>query len=289
VLIRFGHSGAVGTGTAVRLGANAAVLAAGLAIGTLPGILVGTLAVACGVVAEALYAAWRVGPVLREQLPESDPRATAISAASFVRFYVPLMVTPLFVFLAMPLASAGMSRMPRALESLAAWPALNGLVFAMRSAGFAFNEVVVAQLERPGAVRVLSRFALWLALSLSGVLLILAITPLGRLWFARVVALPGPLVPLATVGLWLSVAFPAVSTAQSLWQGALVHARRTRGVTESVLVFLAIAAAGLAAGVAWGGGPGLWIAATALVVGNAAQVLWLRHRAVPAMRAIEAA
>lgn len=289
VLIRFGHSRAVTAGTAVRLAANAVVLGAGLALAAGPGILVGTLAVACGVIGEALYAAWRVRPVLRDQMPARDPRAPEVTAASFLAFYVPLMVTPLFIFLAMPMASAGMSRMPRALESLAAWPALNGLVFAMRSGGFALNEVVVAQLERPGAVRALRRFALGLACALSGALLVLAATPLGRLWFERVAALPAPLVPLATVGLWLSFAFPAVSTAQSLWQGTLVHARRTRGVTESVLVFLAIAAAGLAAGAAWGGAPGLWVAAAAMVVGNAAQALWLRRRAAPELQALAGA
>jgi len=286
VLIRFGHARAVGVGTAVRLGANAAVLGAGLALAAGPGILVGTLAVACGVVAEAVYAGVRVRPVLREQLPAHDPRAPALSPAAFLRFYVPLMVTPAFMFLAMPLASAGMSRMRLPLESLAAWPALNGLVFAFRSGGFALNEVVVAQLDRPGAVRALRRFTLALACALSGALALLALTPLGRAWFVHVAGLPPALVALAVTGLALSVAFPAVSAATSLWQGALVHARATRGVTESVVVFLAAAAAGLGAGVAWDGAPGLWIAAPALVAGSVAQAAWLRLRARPVLRAI---
>ena len=50
VLIRFGHSKAVGAGTAVRLTADALVLGIGYLIGTAPGVVVATAAVASGVV-----------------------------------------------------------------------------------------------------------------------------------------------------------------------------------------------------------------------------------------------
>ena len=147
----------------------------------------------------------------------------------------------------MPITSAAISRMPRALESLAAWPALTGIVFTLRSTGFALNEVVVAMLDRPGARPALARFTLWLALTTSGILLVLAATPLGRAWFTHVAGLPPNLVALAVTGIVLAVPMPALSTAQSLWQGALVHAHRTRGVTESVAIFLLVTVAVLGA------------------------------------------
>jgi hypothetical protein len=294
VLIRFGQPRAVGVGTAVRLGTNALVLGAGYAAGTLPGIAVGTLAVAAGVMAEALYAAWRVRPVLLGPLRAAPPVVPPLTTARFWRFYLPLLVTPLFLFLAMPLASAAMSRMPRAIASLAVWPVINGVVFTLRSAGFALNEVVVAMLDRPRAYAALRRFTFVLAAVVSMMLLGAAATPLGAFWFSRVAALPPELAAMGTTGLWLSCLLPGISALQSLYQGSLVHAHRTRGVTESVLVFLGVTAGLLAAGMAWGGTAGLHVALAAMVLGNAAQVAWLWARArgplhaAPALEAVPA-
>jgi hypothetical protein len=288
VLIRHGHSRAVGVGTAVRLLANAVVLGAGLVVRTVPGIVVGAAAVAAGVVAEAVYAGIRVRPVLRDQLPAVDPAAPPLIPSAFLRFYLPLLVMPFFVFLAMPLTSAAISRMPSPLESLAAWPAMSGLVFALRSTGFALNEVVVAMLGRPGAARALRSFGFALAGTLVTLLLVMAFTPLGRLWFERVAALPADLVGLAAVGLALSAPMPGLSALQSLYQGALIHGGRTRAVTESVVLLLFASILVLGLGVATGRAPGLWFGAASMVVGNAVMVLWLRLRATPVLRALPA-
>ena len=64
VLIRFGHSGAVGTGTLVRLLTDVTVLAVGYFWSGQPGIVVATSAVAASVVAEAAYVGWIVRPIL---------------------------------------------------------------------------------------------------------------------------------------------------------------------------------------------------------------------------------
>jgi hypothetical protein len=68
VLIRFGHSNAVGVGTAIRLTSTGAVLVTGYLIGDIPGVMVGAAAQAFGVVCEAVYAGLRVQPVLRHEL-----------------------------------------------------------------------------------------------------------------------------------------------------------------------------------------------------------------------------
>ena len=57
---------------------------------------------------------------------------------------------------------------------------MSGLVFLLRSAGFAFNEVVVSMLERPHGIDALTRFGLILAAITSAILLAIAITPLGE-------------------------------------------------------------------------------------------------------------
>jgi hypothetical protein len=275
VLIRFGHGRSVGVGTAVRLGTNVVLLAIGGWATHLPGIAVGTIAVASGVLAEALYAGWRVHPVLARELPERDPNAAPLSTAGFLHFYTPLALTPLFLFAGLPITSAALGRMPLALDSLAAWPVVNGLAFTVRSLGFAFNEVVVSLLEKPREAQALQRFAWGIAVVGSLALGFLAATPLASLYFADVSALPAHLRPLAGKALWILVPLPAITALQSLYQGALVHHRRTRAVTESVLVFLGILVLLQGAGVATQRWTGLHLAFVALVCANAAQLVWL--------------
>ncbi len=279
VLIRFGRSRAVSVGTAIRLATIVLVLAAGAALGTVAAIVVGSTATAVGVIAEALYAAVAVRPLLAGPVRAVPPSAPGeeLTMERFVRFYLPLSLTPLFLFVTMPLAAAAMGRMPRPLESLAAWPALNGLVLSVRSTGFALNEVVVSLLDRPGAAPALRRFAGRLGLATSLLLLVLAATPLGGAWFAGVAGLAPPLVLLAATSLWIALPIPGATALQSFHQGAIVHARATRYVTESVLVLLATTGTVLALGVAWGGAPGLYVAMVAASLGNLAQLRWLER------------
>lgn len=279
VLIRAGRSRAVGMGTLVRLGANVLTLAVGIWIGHIPGIVIGTMAVAAGVASEALFAGIAVRPVLHEQLRHAPPAATPLTAAAFARFFAPLVVTPVILFLSGPITSGGMSRMPRALESLAVWPVVNGLVFALRSVGFALNEVVVAMLDRPGAARALGRFGLGLAAVGVAALLLVAGTPLSHLWFSKVSALPPELAALGGVAVWFAVLMPAISALQSCYQGSLLHAHRTRGITEAVLVYLGISTGILVAGVATQKFIGIHVAILAMTVGSGGQLLWLRLRA----------
>jgi hypothetical protein len=278
VLIRFGQARAVTWGTLVRLATLASVLALGASLGTLPGIVVGTGAVASAVVAEALFAKLAVGPVRRGPLAGASATEPPLTLRAFARFYTPLALTPLLNFIAMPLAAAAMSRMPNALESLAVWPVLSGAVFTVRSTGFAYNEVVVALLDRPSPLPALRRFAWTLAIAATVVLAAGALTPLGRLWFERGSALPAGLAGLACTALLWLVPMGAVSVWQSFHQGILVHAHRTRAATEAMVLLLLATCAVLGVGVAWRSGAGLHFAALGMTLGGLAQVAWLAFR-----------
>ena len=287
LLIRFGRPRAVSLGTLVRLLANVLVLAVGFALRTVPGIIVGTLAVAAGVVCEALFAGAMARPVVRGALREAAPQAVPLTPGAFLRFYVPLAMMPLIAFLAIPLASAAVSRMPRPIDSLATWPVVTGLVFTLRSFGFAMNEVVVSLLDRPKPVAALRRFSIRLAAVTTAALLLVAATPIGALWLGRVSALPPNLVALGSVGLWVCLLLPALSVFQSWFQGVIVHSRLTRGVTESVLLLLVTMAAVLGLGIRTGRFAGLHVALAAMVAGNAAQVIWLWWRARGVIRTLD--
>jgi hypothetical protein len=279
VLIRFGHSRAVGAGTIVRLSADLIILLTGLAIGTVPGIVVATLAVASGVTSEAIFAGIKVRPVLRNELAIAPRVEPPLTYRAFFAFYIPLVLTSLLGLIAQPMGSAALSRMPDPLSSLAVWPVVTGLVFMVRGLGIAFNEVVVALLDESGAQPVLHRFTAILIAGTTAILVLLAATPLSRFWFAGVSALPPDLVALAITALWLALPMPALSTSQSWFQGRLLHSRRTRGITESVVVFLAVSIAVLVAGVTSGAFTGLYVGIGALVVATAGQTVWLWVRA----------
>ena len=283
VLIRFGHPHLVGYGTLVRLGANLLVIALGLTLRRWPGIVVGTAAVAAGVVSEAVFAGLNVRPILRGPLRAAPPAAAPLTLPAFLHFYIPLALTSLLTLVAMPIGSGAMGRMPRTIESLAVWPVVTGFVFTLRSVGFAFNEVVVSLLPRPGAAPALRRFGWRLAAGTSALLLLLAVTPLGRLWFRHVVAISPDLLTLAGHGLWLAVPMPALSALQSWYQGTLVYARRTRGITEAVVIYLASSALLLGAAVAFGRLTGLYAGLGAMVISTLLQTAWLRWRARAAL------
>ena len=190
VLIRFGHSKAIGVGTMIRLSADGLILAVGYLLGSIPGIIVAASAVAAGVVSEAIFVGLVVRPVLNGPLKHAPVSDQPLTLRIFLNFYIPLAMTSLLTLLANPIGSAALSRMPEAIASLAVWPVVTGLVFMLRGLGVAYNEVVVALLEETGSSPPLRRFAANLAFAMTTAIILLAVTPLSRIWFGGVSALP---------------------------------------------------------------------------------------------------
>jgi progressive ankylosis protein len=281
VLIRCHRSKWVGAGTLVRLVANFSVLGAGAWYGRLPGIVVGTAAVTAGVLAEAIFAGFSVRPVLRAAMPDRKAEEPLLEWRELFRFYIPLALTPLMSMIVLPILSAGMGRMPRALESLATLPALNGLVFVLRSLALAYNEVVVALYDHPGSRAALYRFTRGLTGTLTLLLAIVAFTPVGTLWFRHLSALKPELASLGAVGLMIGIALPGLGVFQSWYQGMLVASRKTRGISEAMGMGLLGVTATIGGGILLGTIPGLWVGMGAQVVGNVLQTVWLRIRSAP--------
>lgn len=286
VLIRFGHSRAIGLGTTLRLTSTATVLAIGYLAGTLPGIVVATSAVMAGIIAEAVYAHVRTQPVLRYEVRPAPPVQPALSVRAMLTFYVPLAMTSTLYLIIRPLGSAAISRMPDPLNSLAVYAVVQGLIFMLQALGIALNEVVVATLDTPGAVPILRRFAIIVSASTTGLLLLMALTPLSTVWFEQISGLSPDLAAMAHAGLWLALPLPAISAFQSWFQGTIVHSRRTRGITEATVIYLICMSGMLIAGVAWRELAGLYVALGASTLGIAAQLGWLWWRSRSAMRAL---
>ncbi len=280
LLIRHERSHHIGIGTGLRLSANAIVLTAGYLHGGYCGAAVGAAAIAAGVTADALYAAWAVREA-RAALPEHDPTATPLTWRRFRRFYVPLAITPLLTLALQPIGAAAMNRMPSAMPSLAAWGAVYGLIFMLRSFGFAYQEVAVRLSSTADGARALRRFAHWLAWSTSGALLLIWSTPLAQVWFGTVSGLRGDVLQMATFGVGFGVLMPAYAVWINYYQGVLVQAHVTRPVTGAVLVYVGTAALLLQLAVGAGAWPGLPATLCALTVAGLCQTAWL-HRAARA-------
>lgn len=282
VLIRFGRSNTVTAGTVIRLVTDLSVLGVGYLLG-FPGIIVATSAVAAGVISEAIYVGVVVRPVLAGPLRQAEAVSPALELPVFLRFYIPLVLTSLLSLIANPIISAAVSRMPQAIPSLAVLPVVNGLAFMLRALGIAYNEVVVALLDEPGSSLALRRFTAYLASGASLVLLLLAATPLAYVWFHQVSGLSLELSEMARLALWLAVPIPALNTLQSWYQGAILFGRHTRGITESVAIYLVSNTLLLIAAVAWAPGAGIYAALGCVLVSTLLQTAWQWYRARPVM------
>jgi hypothetical protein len=276
VLIRFGRSRTVGVGTLVRLGSVAVMLALGYRLGW-AGIVVATGAVAVGVVAEALFIGRAVRPVVAGPLAAAPPVAPPLARPAFVRFYWPLVLTSLLTLLAQPIGSAGISRLPLSLASLAVWPAVGGLLFMLRSGGMAFNEVVVALVDRPGGAAALRGFAVLLGVGVSLAALAFTVPAVAELWFGRFTGLEPALAALAQGSAWFLIPLAVLTVVQSWYQGLLVSSHRTRGISEAVALYLVVDVALLALAVAQGQMVGLFTALAAMTIAGLVQVAWLRR------------
>ena len=262
----------------MRLGANAGTLLVGYQLGTLPGIVVGTLGISAGVITEALFVHASCRAVARDHLSPATAASLPLSWRAFLNFYIPLAMTPLMTLAIQPIGAAAMSRMPDALPSLAAWPAVHGSIFVLRSVGLAFNEVVVALSGDSAGLRALKRVTWVAALLLVATMVLFAATPLSELWFRGASGLSPELVRLCRTAVLLAILMPGYQMLQSLYTGALVRAHRTRAITEAVAIYALASTLALVLGVRLSEWPGLFVAVVSFSCAGVLQTLWLWWR-----------
>lgn len=279
ILIRYGQSRWVGIGTAIRLVALTIGLILGLGgIDSPSGIIVGTFAISLGVLTEAIFIRMCSQPILTKLQHMPPHKGDPPQFRKFLRFYIPLASTPLLTLLALPIASAALSRMPAPIDSFAIWPILGGLVFLFQGIGLAYQEVVVALIEKPNFFLPLRRFAFQLAMGNSIFLALIAITPLAEFWFVTLSGLPLKLAMIGKTTLWFALLLPALTVIESWLQGILLHAQETRGIIEAVALYLLTTATILGFGIYLGTIMGIYMGYMASVCGLTMQTLWLGFR-----------
>lgn len=284
LLVRAGLTRRVAYGTMIRLAAMS--LTAGLLAwrSPLPGAVIGGLSLTAGVIAEAVASRWMSWHLV--QTLDATPRPSGyplLTMPEIARFYAPLALTSVLSLITLPLITffMGHSRMP--LESLAALPVVNAFVFLFRSGAFAFQEVAVALIgahrEREADIRRVSRT---LGLAASGLLALVAFSPLADIWLRTLSGLTPEMAAFARGPIRLLVLLPALEYLLQTQRARLIVARRTRVVTIGTGVEAVGIAVMLFAGVVGLDLVGALAAAVAATAGRAAANVFF-HRAQRAL------
>lgn len=279
VLIRHGKTWVVPVSIVIRLIAVAVVLVAGLRSWNLSGSTLAAIALSTGVVVAALVAGVLNAVLVMPDLPEPAEGESVMGWHGLMQFYVPLSMTTIIFLLTRPVITFGIARAFLADESLALWPVLNGFLFIFSSLGLSYQETGIALLQsNPESLTRLRRFTLGLALVLSGVMLVAAITPLGTWWFRDVSGLSPALLELAGVPLLILVIEPALLAYKAWYRAGYVLNGRTRVLAEGVVVntvalFLLVFAGSMVTGL-----PGVTSAAIALALSQILENVYLLIR-----------
>ncbi|MFW5688045.1 MAG: hypothetical protein ACOC1U_00615 [Spirochaetota bacterium] len=238
VLIRHGKTWIVPVSMVSRLIVLAIVLWLGFFRWDVSGALLGSIAIAAGVILSALVAGifnwFFVVPHLK---PARDPQEI-LGWHGLMDFYVPLSLTTIVFLLARPVMTFGIARSPMPERSLAVWPVLNAYLFMFNSLALSHQETAIALLkERPASVQRLGRFTAVLAFSLSGLMLLTGLTPLGTWWFRTVSGLSPQLLELTGTPLLILAVVPALVTYKAWYRAQYVGNARTRVLAEGVVVY----------------------------------------------------
>ena len=278
VLISCGQTRMVAWGTAVRLlgsGGTAVVLALR---GEVSGVLVGTIALIVGVVAEALFASWAVRPILEEELAVGLATETPLSYRQLASFHLPLASTSVMTLLMQPLVTACLARLDRPIETLAAWPMIFQFMLLARAVAFALPEVVIALSRREGAEPALRRFSWTMTWMSLGTMLLFGATPVARIYLVDIQSATAGVVEVAVLGFLLLIPLPPLSTLTSWYRGLLIHRQQTRSVNRAMMVRLAVTAVVLLVGL-WARMPGIATAAAAIVLSSGSEMMTLAFAA----------
>lgn len=282
VLIRHGYTHLITLGTVYRLVTLVLVVVAGLWLGALSGATLGGLAMVLSVIVEAVVIIWWAVPVVRRHIlardESGDPPRPPLGRVELWRFYIPLAATDVMRVVSQPILVAGITRAAAPAFALAAWPLANGLVSLVASAAMAFQEVVIALLNKGVPYLRMARFVTAVGGALSAVLIALLATPLRDLYFLGAIGAPPDVEPLAVRAAAVMALLPLIYALRNLYRARLIVHRRTEVVQGAMMANLLILTAALAAGITLTDMDGSFLAAVAMLLAHLVEAIILRVR-----------
>lgn len=277
ILINHKRSNLVAYAGFCRIGSLALVTCLGV-LGHGHGASVAGLALVVSVIVEAAAVTWLARPVLRGGV--TDP--TAVPPAwlprtlgQIARWYWPLAMTQVLVWVVRPLINGGIARTVDPSLGLAAWPVAWSTVGMMANTVRMVQQLVLTLLKDRQSYLMLRRFVFGAALVACAGMALLGFTSLGLAYMQWVLGLKGGLeaVALAAVpALRLGVIYPLFVATQNWLQGLLVREGRTQVVNAAAIAGGTVTMAMAYAGALIWRLPGPQLGVTALLTGGVVEL-----------------
>jgi progressive ankylosis protein len=278
VLIRYKNTKAITITMIIRLTVIVLVMGTGYTTGFLEGAELAGLALSLGVISGALMSYLFVRPIVRKKIPADPKPAEILGWKRILRFYFPLALTSFITLAARPILTAGLGRAPDPLESLAAWPVINSLLFVFQSIALSYQEVAVSLLPAGGTFLKLKRFTRFISGGLGILFVLVNVTPLRRLWYTYVAGLTPDLLPFTAIPTFILILLPPAAGFISWYRGILVTRKATPVITQAVVVNSTVLALTMLAGAKLFPFPGAVTAAIAFTGAVVVESLFLHIR-----------
>jgi progressive ankylosis protein len=276
LLIRTNHTRAVGFGTLLRVIASAGTAVLLGVLGGLPGVAIGASAMMVAVIVEAIYARWVVRDSIAE-IEAAPPTERSLTYRMILNFHLPLAMTSVLALLVRPMLESGLASTDRAEQALAAWAVVWEIMLVMRAGGFAFQEVAIALNNGPADVAILRRFMWSVGLGLSGLMLLIGLTPLMDIYLGTILAAPENIHEFVVAGTLAGASIPLLTTMLSFYRALLMKRDTTAPIYQAMVLNLLLTAALLWAMLNFGV-TGIVAAAGSLAAGQAIETGYLWYR-----------
>lgn len=237
ILIRNNLTRLVAYGTVIRLLSMSLAALLLYLFTNVPGVVVGASALSTAVIFEAIASKIMTKDIVKKIKLQATIEENILTTREIFKFYYPLALTSLLTLGIQPFVTFFIGQSKMALESFAVMPVVTSFVFIFRALGLSFQEVVIALIgdSREGYPQ-LKRFAIKLASSLAGVLILIAFTPLAEFWFRSVSGLSDSLTDFAKLPLMIMSFFPALTVLISFQRAVLVKAKDTKQITYGTAI-----------------------------------------------------
>lgn len=280
ILINHKRSGLVAYAGFARIGSLTLVTTLGV-LGNAPGATLAGLALVISVIVEAAAVTWLTRPFLRNGPwePGVEPPAWAPrTVLQIAGWYWPLAMTQVLVWVVRPLINGGIARTPDAALGLAAWPIAWSTVGMVANSVRMVQQLVLTLVRDPHSYRMVRHFVFAAGLVASGLMALLAFTPLGLLYMEWVLGLRGGLGAVAQAAvpaLQVAILYPLMVGLQNWMQGLLVREGRTGLVNLGALAGGAVTMTVVYAGALLWRLPGAVVGITAMLSGGLMELLVL--------------
>ncbi len=277
LLIRHNLTRRVAYGTVLRLVTMTAVAVLGAQFPSLAGVHVAALALAVGVIVEALASRWMTRELVGRLVTEPTAvKGSGLTLRGISSFYLPLALTTVVTLAVQPTITFFMAHGRYPVESLAVLPVVHGLTFLFRALGLSYQDVGIALFgDQWEHYRPIRNFGVGLAIATTAALAAIAYTPLAGVWFQQISGLTPALSAFAEGPTRVLAWMPLCSVWIAFQRSTLLHARETNVISWSSMAELVVVMGILTAtifGLSW---VGATAAAAAMLGGRLAGNLWL--------------